>query len=151
MIHHLSVPVREPRHAAEVFLELFGGGVVTPFGPYAGSFIAWSGDAHGTAVEFYPVGTEMFPPDDAREAQFRHREGSAGHTATHAAISVELEVAEVLAVAEREGWRALVLPRGGFDVIELWVDNTVMFELLTPQMTADYLATVPMLQPAGRS
>ncbi|GAA4412876.1 hypothetical protein GCM10023168_35220 [Fodinibacter luteus] len=33
-----------------------------------------------------------------------------------------------MAVAEREGWRALVLPRGGFDVIELWIDNTVMLE-----------------------
>ena len=28
MIHHLSVPVRDPRHTAQVFLELFGGGVV---------------------------------------------------------------------------------------------------------------------------
>ena len=49
----------------------------------------------------------------------------------------------MLAIAAREGWRALVLPRGGFDVIEFWIDNTVMIELLTPAMAADYLATAP--------
>jgi catechol 2,3-dioxygenase-like lactoylglutathione lyase family enzyme len=143
MIHHLSIPARDPRRTANVFCELLGDGVVTPFGPYPDSWIAWSGDEHGTAVEFYPVGTEMFAPSGQEQAQFRHQPGASGHTATHAAISVALEVDEVMAIAEREGWRALVLPRGGFDVIEFWIDNTVMIELLTPAMAADYLATAP--------
>ena len=145
MIHHLSVPVRDPRHTAQVFLELFGGGVVTPFGPYENSFITWSGDQLGTALEFYPVGTEMYPPTTPEQAQFRHNASATGHTATHAAISVELEVDHVMAIAEREGWRALVLPRGGFDVIEFWIDNTVMLELLTPQRGADYPAVPPRI------
>jgi hypothetical protein len=87
----------------------------------------------------------MYPPDGAEQAQFRHDPRATGHTATHAAISVDLEVDEVLAIAAREGWRALVLPRGGFDVIEFWIDNTVMIELLTPAMAADYLSVVPRL------
>lgn len=143
LIHHISLPVRDPRHTAEVFLELLGGGVVTPFGPYQNSFITWSGDQHGTALEFYPVGTEMYAPAEPREARFRHDAAATGHIATHAAVSVELEVAQVMAIAEREGWRALVLPRGGFDVIEFWIDNTVMLELLTPQMASDYLDVAP--------
>ena len=146
MIHHLSVPVRDPQHTAQVFLELFRGGVVTPFGPYQNSFITWSGDQLGTALEFYPVGTEMYAPTTPEQAQFRHNAAATGHTATHAAISVELEVAQVMAIAEREGWRALVLPRGGFDVIEFWIDNTVMLELLTPQMVSDYLTVAPRLE-----
>jgi hypothetical protein len=28
-------------------------------------------------------------------------------------------------------------------VIEFWIDNTVMVELLTPTMASDYLATAP--------
>jgi catechol 2,3-dioxygenase-like lactoylglutathione lyase family enzyme len=159
MIHHLSIPVRDPRHTVDVFCELFGGGVVTPFGPYPDSWIAWSGDEHGTAVECYPVGTEMFTPDAAtasghpahQQAQFRHDPRATGHTATHAAISVDLEADAVLAIAEREGWRALVLPRGGFDVIEFWIDNTVMIELLTPTMAADYLAVAPRRRQHAKS
>ena len=28
-------------------------------------------------------------------------------------------------------------------MIEFWIDNTVMIELLTPAMAADYLSTAP--------
>ncbi|MFC6672318.1 hypothetical protein [Marinobacterium aestuariivivens] len=43
-------------------------------------------------------------------------------------------------VARAQGWKALELPRGGFDVIEFWIENRVMIELLTPDMAKDYLA-----------
>ena len=49
MIHHLSIPARDTRHVADVLAELFGG-VVTAFGPYPDSWIAWAGDEHGTAI-----------------------------------------------------------------------------------------------------
>ena len=35
------------------------------------------------------------------------------------------------------------LSRGPHDVVELWIENTVMLELMTPEMTAAYLASVP--------
>lgn len=143
MIHHLSIPATDTRHVVDVLVEVLGGGVVTPFGPYSDSWIAWAGDEHGTAVEVYPAGTELYPPTTDEQAQFRHDPSASGFTATHAAISVPLTEAQVLAIAEREGWRALRLPRGGFDVIELWVENRVMLEILTAEMAADYLSIVP--------
>jgi hypothetical protein len=142
MIHHLSIPARDTRHVAEVLVELFGG-VITGFGPYPNSWIAWAGDDHGTAIEVYPVGTEMYPPDGHGQAAFRHDPHASGATATHAAVSLDRSEAEILAVAEREGWRALRLPRGPFDVIELWIENTVMLELMTPEMAAAYRASSP--------
>ena len=60
MIHHLSIPAQNPLHVTKILVELFGG-VLTRFGPYKNSFIAWAGDEHGTAVAVYPVGTEMMP------------------------------------------------------------------------------------------
>jgi hypothetical protein len=45
----------------------------------------------------------------------------------------------VLELAARHGWRALRLSRGSFDVIEFWIENCVMLEILTPEMAADYL------------
>jgi hypothetical protein len=139
MIHHFSIPARDPRHVAEVLAELFGG-TVTGFGPRAGGYIAWSGDAHGTAIEIYPVGTEMFPPPSGvGQANFRTVPGASGFTSTHAAVSVERSEAEILALGQREGWRAVRLDRGGFEVIEFWIENAVMLEVLTPQMAADYL------------
>jgi hypothetical protein len=143
MIHHLSIPASDTRHVAEVLAEVLGGGTVTAFGPHRDSWIAWAGDEHGTAVEVYPVGTEMVPPPTADQAQFRHDASASGFTATHAAISVPASAAEIHAIAERGGWRALRLDRGGFEVIELWVEDRVMLELLTPAMAAAYLAIVP--------
>jgi len=140
VIHHFSIPAQDPRHVAEVLNELFDG-TLTRFGPYRDSYIAWSGDEHGTAIEVYPAGTEMFPDSGGGQANFRHEPRATGFTATHAAVSVERSESEILALAAREGWRAIRLPRGGFDVIEFWIENRVMLELLTPAMARDYLLT----------
>jgi hypothetical protein len=143
MIHHLSLPARETRHVAEVLLELMGGGTITEFGPYEQSWIAWSGDEHGTALEVYPVGTELHPAHGPAEAEFHHDSGARGFTATHCALSVPVDEETVHTIARREQWRAVRLPRGGFDVIELWVENRVLVEVLTAEMAADYLSVVP--------
>ncbi len=132
MIHHLSIPAAHPRHVVDVLAELLDG-VVTAFGPYENSWIAWASDEAGSAIEVYPVGTEMFPPRGPQQAQFRHNPTSTRFTATHATVSVERTEAEILALAEREGWRALKLSRGPFDVIEFWIENSVMLELMTPR------------------
>lgn len=142
MIHHLSIPARDTRHVADVLAELFGG-VVTGFGPYPNSWIAWAGDDHGTAIEVYPVGTEMYPPTGHGQAAFRHDPTASGATATHATVSLDRTETEILAVAEREGWRALRLPRGPFDVIEFWIENTVMVELMTSDMATAYRTSTP--------
>ena len=142
MIHHVSIPARDPRHVAEVLTELFDG-LLTGFGPYHDSYIAWAGDPHGTAIEVYPVGTELFPDRGAGQANFRHREGSSPCVATHVNVSVERSAPEIFALAAREGWRAIELPRGPNEVIEFWIENSVMLELMTPEMTRDYLAARP--------
>ena len=46
MIHHVSIPARDPQHVAEVLAELMGG-KCHPFGPLEGAFMATSGDGHG--------------------------------------------------------------------------------------------------------
>ena len=49
-------------------VELFDG-VLTGFGPYRDSWIAWAADDEGTAIVVYPVGTEMFPHDGPGQAE----------------------------------------------------------------------------------
>jgi hypothetical protein len=145
VIHHLSLPARNPRHVAEVLTELFGG-TLTGFGPYPNSFIAWAGDEAGTAIEVYPMGTEMLPHPGAGQAQFRHHAAATGFTATHAAVSVDRSETEILDLARREGWRAIRLSRGWNDVIEFWIENHVMLELMTPSMAQDYVREAQRLK-----
>ncbi|MEN9418103.1 MAG: hypothetical protein RI988_1723 [Pseudomonadota bacterium] len=138
MIHHVSIPAHDPRHVAEVLVELFEG-TLTGFGPWHNSWIAWAGDGHGTAIEVYPRGTEMLPDPGAGQARFRPTSPASPYTATHAAVSVARSREEIFTLARREGWRTIELPRGPNRVIEFWVENAVLLELMTPQMTADYV------------
>lgn len=138
MIHHVSIPARDPRHVAEVLVELFGG-TLTGFGPWHDAYIAWAGDEVGTAIEVYPLGTEMLPDPGAGQARFRAATVASRYGATHAAVSVPRSRQEILALAQREGWRAIELSRGPNHVIEFWIENAVMLELMTPDMADDYV------------
>jgi hypothetical protein len=137
VIHHLSIPARNPQHVASVLTELFGG-TLSGFGPYRDSFIAWAGDEHGTAIEVYPVGTEMSPDAGPGQANLRHAGDVSPYGPTHAAVSVAMSTHEILALARREAWRAIELSRGWNHVVEFWIENAVMLELMTPEMSADY-------------
>ena len=138
MIHHLSIPAQDPLLVAKTLVELLGG-TLSKFGPYKDSYIAWAGDEHGTAIEIYPIGTEMFPDAGPGQANFRHNPKASGFVATHAAVSVKRSKEEIMALASRQGWRAVELSRGSFDVIEFWIENRVMPELMTQEMTNSYL------------
>ncbi len=138
MIHHLSIPATNPRQVASVLARLMNG-YVSGFGPYHNSYIAWAGDEVGTAIEVYPVGTELFPAEGPSQANFRDNPTTSPFVATHIALSVSHSEAEVQAIAVEEGWRAIHLSRGPFDVIEFWVENHLMIEILTPEMAAAYL------------
>ena len=139
MIHHVSIPALNPANVAKVLAELLGGSV-SQFGPYQNSYIAWARDRHGTAIEVFPTGTELFPAEGPGQAQFKHNANHTGLTTTHIAVSVDIDADSIIALAQRESWRAVELSRGSFRVIEFWVENRVMLEILPPEMAREYLA-----------
>lgn len=107
--------------------------------------MAFAGDRYGTAIEVYPLGTELMPGQQEQPVAFHHRQSPSRFIATHAAISVPSSQAEIEAIGQREGWRAVRCNREGiFEVMEFWIENAVMLELLTPEMTRQYTdATEP--------
>ncbi|MEN3976255.1 hypothetical protein [Emcibacter sp. SYSU 3D8] len=107
-----------------------------PFPVFPDSFIAIKGDDKGTAVEFYPSGQVLLPGEGGPQVERRH---AAAPSEAHLAIGVDRSEAEVHAIGQREGWRTETHDRGPFHVIELWVDNLYMLEILTPAFQAEYL------------
>ena len=63
-----------------------------------------------------------------------------GYGPTHFALSVATEADAVEAIAQREGWQCFQCNRGPFHVIEVWVENETMVEILPPEFAAEYLA-----------
>ena len=138
MLFHVSIAARDPQHVATVLAELMQGEAL-PFPPVSDDgWIAFAGDAHGTAVEVYPLGTMLHEaPGDADAIGLTG--ASDGYTATHAALGVDLEMDAIMAIASREGWPTKYRKRGGaFGVMEMWIEGRQMMELLTPAMQAEY-------------
>ncbi len=137
MIHHLSIAAKDPKHVADVLAEFMGGKAV-PFPPNPGSYFALQLDEHGSGVEVYPAGTELHPGGEVgagfAKAQTR------GYGATHFALSVNTAADKIEAIAGREGWQCFRCNRGPFHVIEVWLENQAMVELLPPEYAAEYLA-----------
>ena len=137
MIHHLSMAARDPKHVAGVLAEIMGGKAV-PFPPNPGSFFALQLDENGSGVEVYPAGTEL-RPGGGEGASFVKKEAR-GYGPTHFALSVATDAETVEAIARREGWQCFRCNRGPFHVIEVWLENESMVEVLPPDYAAEYLA-----------
>lgn len=139
MIHHISISAQNPQRVAQVLAEILNG-QTAPFFPHPGSYIVMPLDKYGTAIEVYPLGSELVPGEGEQQCTFVQNTVPSRFTATHAAISVPTTRQEIEQIAAREGWRVLYCNRDSFfDVIEFWVENRLMLELLTPEMVTQYL------------
>jgi hypothetical protein len=139
MLHHISIPAENPLRVAQVLAELWGGNmIVFPSNP--GSYMVFACDDHGTAIEVYPLGSEMLPSTGDAPVKFQSNPSPSLFTATHAAISVAISQAQVEKIGAREGWRVVRCNRGPFEVIELWLENRMLIEVLPPVLASDYLA-----------
>jgi hypothetical protein len=141
MIHHISISAHNPLRVSQVLAEILQGASV-PFPGYPDSYVALALDAQGTMIEVHPFGTALFPGVEAKEAShLRPHPSSSHYSANHTAISVPMKTEKIWAIAQREGWRVVQCQRGDdyFDVIELWIENQLLIELLSPEIVSKYL------------
>lgn len=151
MINHLSIAVDEPKRVADFIAKLWDGEVF-PFPPAPDSFFVVANDGLGTAVEVTPTGTVLVPgeglPDEddlfakteVHEAQFVMTQSAPQYVATHLNISVNKSIDEIRSMAKAEGWRVLVCNRGEglFQLVEVWLEDKLMLEVMTPEQTRRY-------------
>jgi hypothetical protein len=143
MIHHVSIPARDPPHVARVLAELLGGYAGPFVGPFEGAWVVYQEDGCGTGIEVYDERTTIVPghADAMGEAKI----GEAPRAiAFHALISVKTERAAIERIGAREGWRTKHFWRGPpgvplFELYEFWVENRVMLEIATEDMLPAYL------------
>lgn len=138
MIHHISIPAENPQHVAQVLAQLIHGQFV-PFPSHPGSYVAVAGDEHGTMIEVYPLCTALVPGADGAQVEFRANTYVNHFQPLHAALSVTVTQTQIEEIAAREGWRVLRCNRGPFEVIEFWIENRLLVELLTAEIAPQYL------------
>ena len=140
MLFHVSVEADDPQTVAEALAEIMGGEAF-PFPPVGvGSWAALAGDQFGSLVEVYQRGTELH---QAEGGVVGIEQAPRRHSATHFAMGTDLSREQVMEIAERHGWTAQYCRRSGrFGVIEVWMENTLLVEVLTKLMQREYLETI---------
>jgi hypothetical protein len=135
LIAHVSLPARDCAHVAAVLADLMDGGALRfpPGGPDAWN--AWS-RANDLQIVVTPRGHVMVPGPDEMAWVAR---GGGEAWESHFALCVERSAEDILEIARRAGWLARVCDRGGFfHVVEVWVENAYLVEVLDPAMAAEY-------------
>lgn len=160
MIAHISVPARNPQDTS-LFLAALIGGTAFEFPVVPDAWIAVANDGSGTAIEVYPASMAHHPgrgdvdprraADGPETMPWEDQIFSDGEqvrpSAFHVALTTHLEAGEVLRLAETRKWRALACERAGvFGVIEVWIDDTVLVEVLTG---AEAMRYRQFMTPAG--
>jgi hypothetical protein len=146
VIHHVSIPARDPVTVARVLAELIGGRAYRFPGPLPGATMAVSGDRHGTMIEIYPDSTVMAPGEGENQVTFRTAPPDRAHSAFHAFLSVPHDRAAIERIGNAAGWRTRFFGRAApglppvFHVIEVWVENRLMLEVVPADMAEVYQA-----------
>ncbi|WP_068876105.1 MULTISPECIES: hypothetical protein [unclassified Phenylobacterium] len=153
MIAHVSIPAADPEGTAEVIGRIIDGAVM-PFPVVAGAWVAIARDGSGWGVEVLPATAIHHQgegePDLAHsaagafvmpwETQIRTDGAPASLSGFHVALTSQLSAEEIVDLGRERGWRAVTCERGGvFDLVELWIDNRCLIEVLPPTGTRRYL------------
>ena len=143
MIHHVSIPARDPQHVAKVLAELMGGYAGPFLGPIPGAWTVYQEDDVGTGIEVYEEATVLLPGNGEKMGSTGQSEPPRA-VAFHVLISVACDRATIERIGAREGWRTKHFWRGPpgrplFELYEVWVENRVMLEVATQEMLPAYV------------
>ena len=142
MIFHASIAADEPARVANVIADIWQGEAFR-FPPWPGAYVAMAGDDRGSTLEVYPREHTIAPGEGDAMAQPQIEETPLRLSCFHLAITTERSPQEIMAIGAREGWRTVRCSRGGFfDIIELWLENGLLVEVLTGEMQDDYRTNV---------
>jgi hypothetical protein len=150
MIYHASMRAAEPERVARAIAEIWKGGVApAPRGIFEECWVAFGRDERGTQIEVHPLDFAFVVPSRRASVPKRDPARRAGPTAVHFAIASPRSEEEIHRIADREGWECVTcwraVPGGGYGVVEVWVENRQMLEVLTPSMQDEYAETMAMI------
>jgi len=135
MIFHASIPADDPERVARVLGELWQ----RDYFPFVleGTFVVFANDDLGTQLEIAPRPDEIVPA--AEQLDLQTNSAASPYNAVHINIDTPLAFEQVRRIADREGWIERVCDRGGaFNVIEFWLENKFLIELMTAHEAERY-------------
>jgi hypothetical protein len=126
MLFHASIPADDPKHVAGVLAEIWK----TQFFPFVfpDSYVVISANDWGHNIEVCKRGDEQVPA--AKEVGLRRNAAPSRFNEVHLLIGTTLSFAEIFAIARREGWIARKCDRALFNLVEVWIENKFLIEVV---------------------
>jgi hypothetical protein len=139
VIHHVSFCAKAPAVAARGLAWLLGAQAIkAPSPPFpTGAWFVCLGDAHGTLLEVLPWGSVLAPGLPGGKGV---DEAMREHTATHVLLTTPRATDQIERIATEEGWRWSHADAGLFSFTKVWVEETFLVELMTPEQSNAYVA-----------
>lgn len=145
-ILHTSIPVRDPKRVAQALAELVDGATFDFLHP--GCYFVMFGEP-GSLIELYRKEIELHPGEPGKPCELLDSDSPGKFTGSHTAIRVSASTERVLEIADAYGWRAEIHRRRVFRVIEFWIENEYLLEVLPPELAAEYLAACELVCPSA--
>lgn len=149
MLLDASIPARHPAAVAGFIAELWGTEAV-PAPPVPGRFVALAGDGIGAGIEVHPLG---IGPVRGWNGTTTGPVPASTATVTRLVIGSALDESEVHLAAGMRGWQSRPAIRRAegraWRAIEVWVEERLLVEVLTPEMQAEFRAARAGLAPAA--
>lgn len=137
MIYHAAIPANNPKSAAETLARIMGGEAM-PFPVVPDAWVAWSGDGV-TEVEIVRRGHAFARAEEGKEPRLVAADEGLSASGWHVAIGTEVAADEVVRIAREAGWPAQICDRAGFfEIVEVWIDDCSLVEVLDPSMQQRY-------------
>lgn len=137
MILHASIAANDPQDTAQTLAQLIGG-VAFPLPGTGGAWGALNDEGEGTLIEVLRRGREYHRRDGHHCDMVWGDERR--HSAAHLMVETPLDEGAVLALAAARGCHAHRARHGFFDVLEFWVDDCQLLDVVTPEMAETYKA-----------
>ncbi|HEY9735505.1 MAG TPA: hypothetical protein V6D06_04455 [Trichocoleus sp.] len=123
------IAVDRPKQAAAALAAVFGG-QVKPLASLPGAFTVTAGNSADITFEVCPTGSEWGSTTAGPS-------GENAFTVSSTALPTPINRQQVEQVAAQEGWAALYCGQvGNWDLVELWIENNLLLELMTPTVAA---------------
>lgn len=146
MILHVSIETNNPEQVSKAIAEISGGTAAPLDRLVNGSWIAYCGNNPLSAIEVFPLGTDIrrsSGDDSAWNSAWTRGSAPGRPTATHVALGTDLPQAEVMSIISRNGWDGKHVLRGDrFGLIEMWITEYLVVEWFTKEMRVPYEATM---------
>ena len=132
MIIHISIPATFPKDVATYLAQLVQG-ECRELSWCPTGYMVFSDDQFSTGIEVLPADTIFMPGQDKGETLVisQNEDAKTSYSCVHFLLIVNLSHDAVMNIASKAGWRAIPKSSlGAVDMIELWVENTLMIEVV---------------------